>query len=885
MKKTIPAFIAVGVLLAGIILAIVISSNGFEGTKSSGQASEALLITEEIEIPSKPEKEESEYSVYNVDSSVQSYEIADFRFASVESAVKTLHEHNIDTIDFQINSEREMRKYDGWIVLEQFPTSGTIVSPEDKVSLVCVLLQEYLEEVMLTKSIDEAKNIAKSMGYEELVYIDEATNTDISIEVEKMDEEGCKEWIVHKVNSFGDEESKMMTLFVWQKTYNVCFRFTFASSLQLSVYDVNLLIDGELVDTLIGSQDYMSVFPLTKGEHTISLVKAENENVLIEDTINVSDNITYTGKLRTFSERIDLAEVTITDEEYLITPNVTNITLDAAIKMLEDSGFVNICYFDEKGVQNAQTAEWIVIKQTPEGAAFSDRTTEVVLTCKRAEEYFAENFLGKTLGEVKLGIDSLGYNTIQYQSEEMDFDITEAISVADTEALKLYVVDSVEHMSDFSIVVFLQFNGEVMMPFVEGMTLDKAQEVFAECELSNVKLYSNKSVNISDPEDWIVTEQKIKPGTGITKTTTVEITVLTLNDYYTELFSGKSKYELEPIIQEDYLNVKYYLENTDIDITAFVNNGTDAESKKWIVRRIEIFKDNERLTANLFVDYHAYIHMLDVSGMAANEAVQFLKDNYMCYIRVVDENGDTILELDKWMVDVQLPASGKAMWTDSEITLTCSLIPVQDEESSEVIAESSSEQSSSQSEETSSKAEESSETQAVNPYTHVWFWDIDVKREFEYLNPFSIYRKDNNIGCEERLFVSIFARPAGLTEKDFVFAFKNETISSYEVTSIENNEEANYTRIEISIYGKGTGSDQFSISTSYDAFEDGTSAEVKRIYYNMLDSYYGRTVYVSKTSAHYHIDPDCIQGEPIPVTQYDVENNTKKRYIPCQRCN
>ena len=87
----------------------------------------------------------------------------------------------------------------------------------------------------------------------------------------------------------------------------------FNENLMFSRYNVDLEVDGELIDTLEHGKYYTKLIEVDAGKHKISFYKSDDSDINVTETIEISKDSTFQCEMSTTSDAIVLDSIEVID--------------------------------------------------------------------------------------------------------------------------------------------------------------------------------------------------------------------------------------------------------------------------------------------------------------------------------------------------------------------------------------------------------------------------------------------------------------------------------------------------------------------------------------------------------------------------------------------
>ena len=360
-------------------------------------------------------------------------------------------------------------------------------------------------------------------------------------------------------------------------------------------------------------------------------------------------------------------------------PDCTGMILSSARTNLSDLGFKNIkSYVENDAVWDENN--WLVTAQNIAAGTKEDKSTEIILTVIKLDNYLNENLTGLTLAEAEKS-DIAKEFTIKYvdseTSTEIDTSSVENDAKGRWEVLRVGLING----STKTASAYMKYNpspeeiaaAAIEVPDCTGMILSSARTCLSDLGFKNIKSYAENDT-VWDEKNWLVTEQNIAAGSKEDKSTEIILTVIKLDTYLNESLAGLTLAEAEESDLAKEFTIKYIDSETssEVDTSAIEN---DAKTR-WEVLRARLVSGSDK-TISVYMKYNptpeeiaaAAIEVPDCIGMILSSARTYLSDLGFKNIKRYAEN-DSVWDEDNWLVTEQNIAAGSKEDKSTEIILT-----------------------------------------------------------------------------------------------------------------------------------------------------------------------------------------------------------------------
>lgn len=395
----------------------------------------------------------------------------------------------------------------------------------------------------------------------------------------------------------------------------------FNENLMFSRYNVDLEVDGELIDTLEHGKYYTKLIEVDAGKHKISFYKSDDSDINVSETIEISKDSTFQCEMSTTSEAIVLDNIEVIDNikgSTLKMKDCTFMVLQDAYDSLEKTGFVNIV---DKTVSDETVYDrenWIVVEQNVEAGSKIDKNESIVLTCQRFEEYLDQVIKGSTYKDAKEKLEKGTIECDYFHTIDSKRMGTRVDKISEKEAVDWQVTD-VERKEGKKIKISLMYVGEVEMPNVIGEEVSAASSLLLKKELADISFVDRNGAEVAaDSSDYVVIEQSEEEGSTIMATDSVQLTCQTKEAFVDDQFKDLSIKDIDSKAKELGYSVSYIHKIDNAKMDDKVSDLNDKDKELWQAEVVEPGKESKSIKA--YLAYTGEVEMPEVVGKASNEA-------------------------------------------------------------------------------------------------------------------------------------------------------------------------------------------------------------------------------------------------------------------------
>ncbi len=300
-------------------------------------------------------------------------------------------------------------------------------------------------------------------------------------------------------------------------THQLYLDVEFEPNLLLDKYDVDVYVDDTKLGNIPHGEYFTALAEVEEGHHTVSFVHEVKDEVKGSKDIDVTGDMTFKCTIKGHSDEVEITDLDLIDGivgNAIKSDNYIGRALDKVVAELKDLGFVNVSYkpLDEDD-SIWDTSNWMIMEQNIEPGVELDKTTEIVLKCKKIQAYLDENYIGLNIADANAKAAEL-QQTAFYRNGVSDEFFEENASALEESQQTLWVVQATgkEGFSEGKVVLDVIFTGEKEMPNVTGISLSEAYEKLRQEDFSNIREQSDDGSMIWNNDNWEVIEQNTAAG-------------------------------------------------------------------------------------------------------------------------------------------------------------------------------------------------------------------------------------------------------------------------------------------------------------------------------------------------------------------------------------
>ena len=299
---------------------------------------------------------------------------------------------------------------------------------------------------------------------------------------------------------------------------------SFHSNLMLHKYDVDLYLDGTKKATIPHGERYVNLFEVDPGSHTVLFTKHGNKEISGNMSISAQSDITVGCSITAEKKSItvdSISKKTGVTEAFLVVPDLTYTVLSDALTEMQKRGFINIQSQRKSGGSISSHSNYIIVNQQPSGGSETAKNAAIKLTCESGTD-FIMNLVGKKHPqEAESILQQYGFTVSKYESRANGKTVTLKEGGTGLYDNNLWSVSSAFVDGGKKAVITLTFNGEVKMPNIVGKTFPEAKSILTAAEFYDISYHENVWVE----KNWTVKKQNVTPGTSVSATTAIVLTL------------------------------------------------------------------------------------------------------------------------------------------------------------------------------------------------------------------------------------------------------------------------------------------------------------------------------------------------------------------------
>lgn len=223
-------------------------------------------------------------------------------------------------------------------------------------------------------------------------------------------------------------------------------------------YEVLIELDGSTVCLFEGASGspFSETLQVLKGDHIISLIKADDLSVSTSISVNVKTNTMLRCRIA-YGESIDIEDIKIydyDDENAYEVPDVTDMILSHAIDRLKKFRFYNIKY-EGDGINIENEDSWLVQAQSIPSVSIVNRHEEIVLKCTQLDDYFNNLLTEKSVADIEEFVKHQWFSVIYVDGEGNSLDQT-INQISDQEKNEWFVYKAEQYKGRAEAIVYLK---------------------------------------------------------------------------------------------------------------------------------------------------------------------------------------------------------------------------------------------------------------------------------------------------------------------------------------------------------------------------------------------------------------------------------------------
>ncbi|ADL36469.1 PASTA domain-containing protein (plasmid) [Butyrivibrio proteoclasticus B316] len=306
--------------------------------------------------------------------------------------------------------------------------------------------------------------------------------------------------------------------------HQLYFDLSFDQNLFLATYDIDVYLDGNMIDTIPHGKSFTYLTKVKEGNHEVIFYKNTNHDVKSSKNLNISTDSTLIGRLHSNNNDIELNDFivkdTIDNTSFEIV-NVTGMPLDKALSTLGSIGFINLS--EEPSGEIWSRSNWVVISQSVNAGEVKDKNTPITLSCMKKTDYLSKYYLKLTIPDAINRSEEMN-NTIRFvdylQNAYMDNKVSNMSSVEQQK----WIVKQASYEDEFIKLSFI-YTGNIEMPDLISKNLDVAFKTMTDKGFSSVEAIADDGSIIWDNSKWKVIKQSIEAGSPVNANGKITLTV------------------------------------------------------------------------------------------------------------------------------------------------------------------------------------------------------------------------------------------------------------------------------------------------------------------------------------------------------------------------
>ena len=387
-------------------------------------------------------------------------------------------------------------------------------------------------------------------------------------------------------------------------------------------------------------------------------------------------------------------------EEVDNTPKITvsdytGLSISDAVKKAKEDGFSNVSVKtnDGKDIPEEEYA-WKISSQSISAGSEVAPNEELIITCAKKAATVLYSFSidlenSDNENEIKVFKDDEEISTISKESsdrfimktdmgphelkflrtddEETNVEFTYEFELKSDAAVECIICSNKEGITASVAEYYEDLEASTeRVPFLKGLTADKAKSVVEEDGINNV-LFVSGDEQIDPDDQLIVCEQSIEEDSLKLKNEELVLNCKTIEEYYKDFFSETPGSKFEK--QCEMLDVvpKIYLYDTFIEFTEDFKKLTDEEKDNWTITSVkDISKDEEKILRFEMI-YAGMAIMPQLVDVKLDDAKKILSENNFYNIKI--ENKTDVTNPNMLIVSSQNIKADTETAGDTEIVL------------------------------------------------------------------------------------------------------------------------------------------------------------------------------------------------------------------------
>ena len=302
------------------------------------------------------------------------------------------------------------------------------------------------------------------------------------------------------------------------------FDLTFDSNLFLATYDIDVYLDGTMIDTIPHGKNFTFLTKLKEGDHEIVFYKNTNHDVKSSKNINITADSTLTGRLHSNNNDIELNDFVVKnsiENTSFEVANVEGMILEKALSTLASIGFINLS--EDPSGEIWDRSNWVVISQSVKAGEIKDKNTPITLSCIKRSDYLSKYYLKLSIPEAMKKAEEMN-NTIRFVDYVQNAYMDNKVSNMSAEDKEKWIVKQASYDSETINLAFV-YTGNVEMPDLKSKPLTTALNMLKEKGFSAIETVTDDGSYIWDNKEWKVSKQSVDPGLLVNANGLITITV------------------------------------------------------------------------------------------------------------------------------------------------------------------------------------------------------------------------------------------------------------------------------------------------------------------------------------------------------------------------
>lgn len=293
---------------------------------------------------------------------------------------------------------------------------------------------------------------------------------------------------------------------------------SFKENIFLNKYDVDIALDGKVIDTMPYGKPYTHMASVNVGKHSISFQKKGDSEILCTAQVEAKGNCSFRCTIQTESKQINIVDSKLDNSlegSSIEMLNVNKIFLPDAIIKLTKQGFINISYQSADGKTVSKESDWIVVSQSIKSGSVLDKNDEIVLSCEKITDFVSDSFTDLTISQAVEKAKKLKYEVSFIDTLNKRDIRNELLSMKKAEADLWIVKDTAPVSSNKKVAeLYVQYTGTAVVPDVVQMKLTYALQELQQQGFRIIECLTeeNKEIKESDGDKWKVIKQSIETG-------------------------------------------------------------------------------------------------------------------------------------------------------------------------------------------------------------------------------------------------------------------------------------------------------------------------------------------------------------------------------------